>query len=265
MHELPVGCAGTPWHLATPRDVCVIYTASFGLMLMQICASQVFELRPKVEWGKGHAVQWLMAALHLDRPDVIPVYIGDDLSDEDAFAVLSTMPAAISVLVSDTPRQRPTAAKYSVRDPTEVKKFLQQLLEHCNNDAVIARCRLQSDKSPVPEGSTPLSPLSPAASPAHPAPVPLDTASSEPTLRATAASSDGSTSATTHAHSHSANAQVMCVTPYTPPSEGSAGAPLRICPVTWLDPPAVTVYSPMKAAEDSLPDPVPSPTEDGEQ
>src|SRR5437762_1436705 len=45
----------------------------------------VFEIQPKLDWDKGKAVLYLLEALDLDRDDVVPVYLGDDITDEDAF------------------------------------------------------------------------------------------------------------------------------------------------------------------------------------
>ena len=49
---------------------------------------KVMELRPRIDWHKGSAVLWLLAALGLDGDDVLPMYIGDDVTDEDAFEAL---------------------------------------------------------------------------------------------------------------------------------------------------------------------------------
>src|SRR5215471_14224811 len=49
----------------------------------------VFEIQPKVDWDKGKAVLYLLKALHLDRDDVVPIYLGDDITDEDAFSALA--------------------------------------------------------------------------------------------------------------------------------------------------------------------------------
>jgi trehalose 6-phosphate phosphatase len=84
---------------------------------------KVFELRPGVDWHKGKAVLWLLDALGLDGPDVTPIYLGDDLTDEDAFAALKGR--GIGILVSDAPA--PTAADYRLRDPGEVHIFLGKL------------------------------------------------------------------------------------------------------------------------------------------
>lgn len=53
--------------------------------------SQVLELRPKVDWNKGSAVNWILDALDLGhRSDVFPIYLGDDITDEDAFVAMET-------------------------------------------------------------------------------------------------------------------------------------------------------------------------------
>ncbi len=84
---------------------------------------KVFELQPDVAWDKGAAVRWLLEALELDGSDVLPIYVGDDLTDEDAFRALAGR--GIGVAVLDAPRT--TAAGYAVRDPSEVRVFLDAL------------------------------------------------------------------------------------------------------------------------------------------
>ncbi|KAH8043657.1 hypothetical protein JL722_15083 [Aureococcus anophagefferens] len=71
----------------------------------------VFELRPDVAWDKGSAVLYLLDMLRArdqaggaDAPEswyrgVLPVYVGDDTTDEDAFRALSRYDA-VSVLVA---------------------------------------------------------------------------------------------------------------------------------------------------------------------
>jgi trehalose-phosphatase len=50
---------------------------------------KVMEIRPSIEWDKGDALEYLLDTLGLGNcTDVLPVYIGDDRTDEDAFKVL---------------------------------------------------------------------------------------------------------------------------------------------------------------------------------
>lgn len=49
---------------------------------------QVLEVRPLIDWNKGKAVEFLLELLGLSqREDVLPIYVGDDQTDEDAFKV----------------------------------------------------------------------------------------------------------------------------------------------------------------------------------
>jgi alpha,alpha-trehalase len=73
---------------------------------------KVYELRPRLDWDKGKAVTWLLEALDLDQPDVVPFYLGDDETDEDAFRALESR--GIGVLVAEEPGT--TRARYSTAD-----------------------------------------------------------------------------------------------------------------------------------------------------
>jgi trehalose 6-phosphate phosphatase len=83
---------------------------------------KLFELRPDLDWDKGKALLWLMEALKLDSGQTVPLYIGDDITDEDAFRVVE-----IGILVAEEARE--TLAAYSLRDPGEVRRFLAWLAE----------------------------------------------------------------------------------------------------------------------------------------
>ncbi|OAY68010.1 putative trehalose-phosphate phosphatase 2 [Ananas comosus] len=87
---------------------------------------KVLEVRPVIDWNKGKAVEFLMDSLGLsDCDDVLPIYIGDDRTDEDAFKVLREANRGFGILVSSVPKE--TAAFYSLRDPSEVMEFLKSL------------------------------------------------------------------------------------------------------------------------------------------
>ncbi|KAF7090324.1 hypothetical protein CFC21_093091 [Triticum aestivum] len=87
----------------------------------------VLEVRPVIDWDKGKAVEFLLQSLGLsDSENVIPIYIGDDRTDEDAFKVLRERNCGYGILVSQVPKE--TEAFYSLRDPSEVMEFLNSLV-----------------------------------------------------------------------------------------------------------------------------------------
>jgi trehalose 6-phosphate phosphatase len=116
--------------VADEHAVKAIHEASSGLRLSG--GKKVFELQPDVDWNKGRAVRWLMEdALDLNRGNVMPIYIGDDVTDEDAFRELRN--DGIGVLVDDTD-QRDSAARYRLRNPHEVQHFLRWLADRLQQE-----------------------------------------------------------------------------------------------------------------------------------
>lgn len=87
---------------------------------------KVFEVQPNLDWNKGRAVLWLLQQLKLDGPDVVPIYVGDDLTDEHAFRVLAGR--GLSIVVRDY-ENRPTAADFTLTGTAEVRRFLVLLSE----------------------------------------------------------------------------------------------------------------------------------------
>jgi trehalose 6-phosphate phosphatase len=90
----------------------------------------VYELQPKIDWNKGRAVLYLLGALGLDSDDVVPLYLGDDVTDEDAFRALAGG-RGIGIIVghADDPEvaDRSTAADFVVSSPAEVEQLLSTL------------------------------------------------------------------------------------------------------------------------------------------
>lgn len=82
---------------------------------------KVFEIRPKIDWDKGRAVQWIMKFLQYDPDKHIPVYIGDDTTDEDAFRFLKNK--GFGILVAQDPK--PSQAQYIIQSTDDVKKVLE--------------------------------------------------------------------------------------------------------------------------------------------
>jgi trehalose-phosphatase len=93
--------------------------------LRKTVGKKVVELRPNVEWDKGRALLRLMSVLGLDREDFVPLYVGDDLTDEDAFGVVRN--GGLGVVVRGEADDRPTSARYSLAGPEEIGAFLEDL------------------------------------------------------------------------------------------------------------------------------------------
>jgi trehalose 6-phosphate phosphatase len=89
----------------------------------------VYEIQPKIEWDKGRAMLYLLETLDLDRDVVVPLYLGDDVTDEDAFEVLADRGIRIFVGSVDDPEVagRTTAADYILLSTEEVRQFLESL------------------------------------------------------------------------------------------------------------------------------------------
>ncbi|KAJ9146416.1 hypothetical protein P3X46_028685 [Hevea brasiliensis] len=89
---------------------------------------KVLEIRPTIKWDKGKALEFLLESLgYANSNDVLPIYIGDDRTDEDAFTVLRNRGQGLGILVSKVPKE--TNASYSLQEPAEVKDFLRRLVE----------------------------------------------------------------------------------------------------------------------------------------
>lgn len=86
---------------------------------------KVFEIRPRIDWDKGKAVNWILQVLKFDPQQDVAVYIGDDTTDEDAFVVLKDR--GFGILVAETPRK--TAAQYLIKNIDEVSEVLKYLTQ----------------------------------------------------------------------------------------------------------------------------------------
>jgi trehalose-phosphatase len=84
---------------------------------------KVIRLQPAIDWDKGHAVDWLLERLGLDRQGALPLYLGDDVTDEDAFRSLAGRGVTVAVRDGD----RRTAADFALADPDDVRRFLMWL------------------------------------------------------------------------------------------------------------------------------------------
>jgi alpha,alpha-trehalase len=85
---------------------------------------KVMEIGPDIDWHKGKAVRWIMRELDAEGAELLPVYVGDDITDEDAFQSLAGEGIGIAVRHEET---RATAADCAVDDTLGVKRLLQSL------------------------------------------------------------------------------------------------------------------------------------------
>jgi trehalose 6-phosphate phosphatase len=92
--------------------------------LRRIDGKKVYELLPDIDWDKGKAVLWLLETLELERGNALPIFIGDDRTDEDGFRALEKR--GVGILVSEQPHV--TAASYWLNNPEEVEYFLRELI-----------------------------------------------------------------------------------------------------------------------------------------
>jgi trehalose 6-phosphate phosphatase len=87
---------------------------------------KVWRLQPDITWDKGRAVLSLLERLDLERPEIVPIYIGDDLTDEDAFHALQGR--GVGIVARGEDHARETAAQYALADCDDVRRFLELLL-----------------------------------------------------------------------------------------------------------------------------------------
>lgn len=89
---------------------------------------KVIEFLPDFPWDKGRCVLALLAhvSAELGLKDPFPVYLGDDITDEDAFRAMKNRGAGILVADND----RDTAADYRLHDPDAVGDLFRYMLAH---------------------------------------------------------------------------------------------------------------------------------------
>ena len=82
----------------------------------------MFELLPDISWTKGDAVRWIEEDAARRRGcTALPVYFGDDQTDEHAFEAIGDR--GVTVVVGP----RPSLARHRLPDPAAVEQLLQRL------------------------------------------------------------------------------------------------------------------------------------------
>ncbi len=89
---------------------------------------KVLEIRPPVPLDKGRGIRWLLS----EAPPHAALYVGDDLTDVDAFAglrsVVGDAAVCIGVRSEETPAELEAAADAMVDGPAGVVELLDELL-----------------------------------------------------------------------------------------------------------------------------------------
>lgn len=93
---------------------------------------EVIELRPDLDWDKGKTLRWVIDHLpEAGSGSLTPVYLGDDITDEDAFdAVRDGDVPGVPILVRHSDDgDRATAALFALDSPARAAEFTARLAD----------------------------------------------------------------------------------------------------------------------------------------
>lgn len=120
------------YRLVSRKDVSVVKSAFYNVIaeaqahddVAILAGKQVLEITPAIIWNKGKIVLLILMLLRtlFKRSKIIPCYIGDDVTDENAFVALKSQ--GITVFVG-APKK--TQANYYLNDVQEVKQLLEKI------------------------------------------------------------------------------------------------------------------------------------------
>ena len=98
--------------------------------IMVNSGKKVYEIKPPVRWDKGKVVLWFLVRQQFisEEKNVLPVYIGDDITDENAFKALKGK--GLTVFVGEPGN---SIADYYLKNTEEVTKFLRLILNLQHN------------------------------------------------------------------------------------------------------------------------------------
>jgi trehalose 6-phosphate phosphatase len=92
---------------------------------------KVLELRPDIKWDKGTYCLYMLKILSRYRKKILPIYIGDDRTDETAFKALKGK--GITIFVKG--ERKTSLAQYYVNSTSEVRVFLQMAAKNMKSTA----------------------------------------------------------------------------------------------------------------------------------
>jgi len=87
----------------------------------------VLELLPATDWHKGSALEWIRVRVERLHGPTFTIYIGDDVTDEDAFQAVGLHGMTIGA------SERVTSAEFRVDGPGDVERLLNSLDAPENN------------------------------------------------------------------------------------------------------------------------------------
>ena len=104
------------------KRVTAPYSAKKKITVMT--GKKIWEVRPPVKWDKGKTALFLIEKKRKTEKKILPVYLGDDRTDEDAFKAIGK--DGICVFVGRPGR---SAAPYYLRGVAEVSGFIRRIIE----------------------------------------------------------------------------------------------------------------------------------------
>lgn len=112
-----------PFIKTTFHEVIILYLVKNKIKIKP--GKKVLEVRSPLELDKGNIVLWLLARQKFlsKGKQSMPIYIGDDITDEDAFRALKNR--GITIFVG---KPKPSYAQYYLKDTNEAKEFLKRIL-----------------------------------------------------------------------------------------------------------------------------------------
>ncbi len=121
------------YRLVTQNDIDLVknivqtISARYSTLSM-IYGKKVIELRPNIPWDKGKAVSYIANFFFKEKKHIVPLYLGDDLTDEDAFREVKGWGAGIII----GNHGQKSIADYRLDNTDETLLFLSKLLELFN-------------------------------------------------------------------------------------------------------------------------------------
>jgi alpha,alpha-trehalase len=119
------------------RVIAAVHRLGRSESLRVTTGRKVIELRPNIAWDKGKTLNWMLDQIAegdrtADYETLLPIYIGDDITDEDAFDAVRLEGVGIVVRAEEN-TDRPSAASFSLESPSAVVQFIQHLADDLEN------------------------------------------------------------------------------------------------------------------------------------